>query len=332
MELHRATNTAAGRGVRTLALATAAVGTAELGLHRVVAPALAHIPGAARSVAVTDALTWAGERAFAGTAVLAVSAALAAGAVMLRDRRPLGALVLVTVIVTLIDGATAGVGFAFAGHVFALAAMVAIAGDAARSGGPSSRLSFAALGLTALGLGAAQWPLLVDSWSALIGGPAASGSALMAWTLAEAALVAAPVGFALAVLAAGTPTRLAWGAATAAALLAGAFLGAEPGYAGIIAIWATGSALALPPFAYVLSAACAALVLATWLRSSSSRHLAAGLVLVAVAGVQPAVVHHNLTAVLALLLLAAAAPGHTRSSTASPAERVTVRAPLRAVE
>ncbi|MDA1002460.1 MAG: hypothetical protein O3B31_03785 [Chloroflexi bacterium] len=297
-----------------------------------VAPVLAHIPGEVPGQRFVDALAWSGERAFAGTALLVVCGVVVAGGAVFRDHRPLAVLIIASAAFTLADAATRSVGIAFAGHVLTIAAFAAIVAVAARGARPAARPVLAGLGLTAFGLAAARWPLLADSWSALLGARSGVGTAFVAWTVAEAALVAAPVAFGIALLLVTTPSRLEWAAATVAALGAGAFLAAEPGYAGLVSIWATGSTLALPTFAYVLSATCVGLVLTHWLRGPSTRHLAAGLVLLAVAGVQPAVAHHNLTAVFALLLLADASPAPSHDVRAAVPERGTVGSAVGALE
>ena len=56
---------------------------------------------------------------------------------------------------------------------------------------------------------------------------------------------------------------------------------------------------------YVGAGAAVGLLLAKWLTNRSTRHLAAGLALLAVAGIEPTLVHHNVTALVALLALAA---------------------------
>lgn len=319
-------------GVRVLALAAALLGSVELGVHRVVVPVLAHIPGEVPGPRFVDALAWSGERAFAGTALLVVCGVVVAGGAALREHRPLAVLIIASAAFTLADAATRSAGIAFAGHVLTVAAFAAIVATAVRHSPPAARPVLAGLGLTAFGLAAAQWPLLADSWSALLGARSGVGTAFAAWTVAEIALVAAPVAFATALLLVTTPSRLEWGAATVAALGAGAFLGAEPGYAGLVSIWATGSTLALPAFAYVLSATCVGLLLTHGLRRTPTRHLAAGLVLLAVAGVQPAVAHHNLTALFALLLLAEAGAIPLPEARARAIERSTLGRVVGALE
>jgi hypothetical protein len=46
----------------------------------------------------------------------------------------------------------------------------------------------------------------------------------------------------------------------------------------------------------------------SWLSDRTTRHLAAGLVLLLVAGVEPTLVHHSVTALLALVTLGAKSP------------------------
>ena len=73
----------------------------------------------------------------------------------------------------------------------------------------------------------------------------------------------------------------------------------------LVALWASGATLWMPSLVYIGAGAAVGLLLANWLPNRSTRHLAAGLALLAVAGIEPTLVHHNVTALVALLALAA---------------------------
>ena len=62
--------------------------------------------------------------------------------------------------------------------------------------------------------------------------------------------------------------------------------------------------LSLPAPLYIIAGAAAAFTLVSWSDDPSTRHLAIGFVLLVVAGVHVSVLHHNLTALAALALLA----------------------------
>ncbi len=277
---------------RTILLAAAATGAAELILHRVVAPVLAHIPSDGAGRAITDAARLGGDRAFHATALLVVVGLLAylATASWRRDITPsLVALAAASTLVLLLSNAPPALA-----HVALIAAVVGLAA-AALARGP--RLLALPVAVAAAAMVAARVPLLLDSLAL------PSGDATTA-TVAEAAFVLVPPLLAASLLARTSPPRVAWVAAGGTSLVAAAALASSPSYTAILSAWSTGVTLSLPVPLYIVAAGCAAFVLVSWLAEPSSRHLAAGLVLLAVAGVHPAVVHHNVTAVLALLLLA----------------------------
>jgi hypothetical protein len=122
--------------------------------------------------------------------------------------------------------------------------------------------------------------------------------------ISELLLLATFMAAAVATSARGNVPHAAWIAAVAASALAAAILARDPANAAILSRWAFGATLSLPTVLYIAAAASGALALVTWLLDPASRHLAAGLVLVAVAGAQPAYVHHNLTLLFAAALLA----------------------------
>ncbi len=95
-----------------------------------------------------------------------------------------------------------------------------------------------------------------------------------------------------------------WGGALAGGVVAAGAIVFGDSFAAVGATWAIGATLALPPMLYIAGAAGFGLVVATWVTRDAARPLVAALVLLAVAGIQPAVIHHSLTALLALAVLA----------------------------
>ena len=296
--------TAPARGLHqltaTLVLAAALLGLAEVALGRMVAPALSHIPTSSLGQHIGQAADAGGASALSATALLVIAAALTFAIGQFgRDRAaslPLAAAVSATTLMALDPGH----GGATAGRIVLVCAATAVAGVAMAR---LPRWHAAAVAVAALAVIAGQWPLVAEALAAGGGGAAADpGNA--AAGVAELSLVTVPILLAFALLQERRPPRGAWVTAVAASVLSAALLAREPSYTAILSTWATGATLSLPPFLYIFAAGCAALVLASSLSERSSHHLAAGLVLLAVAGVQPALVHHNLTALLALALLA----------------------------
>ena len=179
-------------------------------------------------------------------------------------------------------------------HVALIAAVAGLAAATLARGPTLLALPMAA---AAAAMVPARVPLLLDALALPSGDVAAA-------TAAEAAFVLVPPLLAAGLLVRTSPPRAAWLAAGGMSLVASAALASSPSYTAILSAWSTGVTLSLPVPLYIAAAGCAAFVLVSWLAEPSSRHLAAGLVLLAVAGVHPAVVHHNITAVLTLLLLA----------------------------
>jgi hypothetical protein len=122
--------------------------------------------------------------------------------------------------------------------------------------------------------------------------------------LAEVALLVALIGAGLSALASAAASRAGWTWAVVASVLVAALVARDPASAAILSRWATGVTLSLPPLIYIAAASSATLAIVSWLPDRSSRHLAAAVVLILVAGVQPALVHHNLTLLFAAMLLA----------------------------
>ena len=268
---------------RSLLLAGAAAGTAEVLIQRIggaVAAGIAIPPVLARAIEAV------GEASTAVTAVLVVgaAAALMAGP---DHRRGLavGLVTLTALAAQPLDGAGLG-------SLPQLAFLIAVGLIVWSSSGPLSRA--AAVMLIGAGMAAGQVGLL---WSQGV---------LALRSAGEAGIVAGVV-----ILAVGTawerPIGLGgWIGAAAAGVVAGAALTLRPGYTALAALWASGATLWLPVLVYVAAASAVGLLLITWLRHPESRHLVAGLVLVGVAGLPPALAHHNITATLALVALASA--------------------------
>jgi hypothetical protein len=77
----------------------------------------------------------------------------------------------------------------------------------------------------------------------------------------------------------------------------------EPATVAITSLWAIGFTMSLPAVLYFAAVAAAVSAILIWFRDGGSRHLAVGVVLLFVAGIQPQAVHHSLTASLGLILL-----------------------------
>ena len=124
---------------------------------------------------------------------------------------------------------------------------------------------------------------------------------MAARVIAETALVVALFLFAASV--AGWSRRSVIGLMARGAIVAAAALVSDR--TPLVALWASGATLWMPSLVYIGAGAAVGLLLANWLPNRSTRHLAAGLALLAVAGIEPTLVHHNVTALVALLALAA---------------------------
>ena len=268
---------------RSLLLASAAAGAAEVLIHRIggaVAASIATPPGLARAVEAVGGVST------AVTAVLVVggAAALLAGP---DHRRGLavGLVTLTALTVQPLDGAGLGL--------------------------LSQRAFFTAVGVI---VWSSSGPLWRGAAVMLIGSGMAAGQVGLLWSqpglalrsAGEASIVAGVV-----ILGVGTASERSiglwgWIGAAGAGVVAGAALTVQPTYTALAALWTWGATLWLPVLAYVAAAAAAGLLLMTWLRHAHSRHLAAGLVLLGVAGLPPALAHHNITATLALIALASA--------------------------
>ncbi len=302
MALQRSAITARVPLWRAVLLAAALTALAELALYRVVLPIVSHVPGSGPS-ALTRGLQLAAERSFEATAVLVlVGAALLAWARLRQD--PATAVALIAALASVVAATAFSEGWAaLAARVVLLASVLVVAVGAWVQPLRSSLAMRSAVAAAAVVVVAGQWPLLVEDVATVARGLQGASPAV-GTTVGELALLCTPMLLALAYVQRRSPPNTAWVAAGAAALLTGALFAMRPDDTAIVSLWAVGVTLSLPAALYIVSASCAAFVLAGWLAESSTRPLAAGLVLLAVSGLQPAVVHHNLTAVVALALLA----------------------------
>ena len=278
---------------RAFVLSAATLGTLELAIDRVAAPILAHIPRDAAAPLVAEVASFLGQRALAATALLVALAALVVAATPRPDgwgSRVADAAVGATALLTAATDASLA---ALTMHVAVVCAAIVV-GVRVRSAGVVLAAAAVAMG---------QIPLALDRVADVLAVAAPSTNVALL-TAAEAALMLAPIALAVELVRRESPSTLAWSVALLGGLAVSAALARSPSYVAITSLWATGVTLSLSPVLYVIAAACAALVMTTWLSRPATRHLAAGLALLVVAGPQPAVVHHNLTAVLALVLLA----------------------------
>jgi hypothetical protein len=267
----------------------AVTGLVEILIDRMAAPAMAGAlgPSAAPVVSIAGRV---GTLAVSVTAVLVLLAA-SARAAHAWDRHRVFALAAVTAVVaSVVAGLIPSRMAVFAVHASVAVAAAAILATAARR---ASLPYVGALWALALAVVAGQWSL-----SGL-----GIGSTLAFRAVEEAALVLTVVLLALAVSRASRGGMIPlFGLAAGAGL---AYVSLASDYTPFAALWATGAMLWLPSLAYVGAAAAVGYVLAAWLSDPARRHLSAGLVLLAVAGVEPVLVHHSVTALLAFATLGA---------------------------
>ncbi len=274
------------RVARASALAAGGLALAELALQRVGAPVASHVPGTPGGRRLADVFGTAGDLAAGAVAVLVV--ATAAGLVAGFRRRPLLASALAAATLSTVI-ATAGGAPAALSHLTVIIAAALVVGFAVAVSSP----------LHAAGVATAGAVVVAGQWALLDGAGAAGAGAL-----AEVAIVGVPLCLVAGLLRARRPAPLAWLGAGIAAGLVAAVLLVQPGHAALVALWSVGAALALPTPLYVVGAGAVGLLVADWMATPGRRHRAAGLLLLIVAGLQPTLVHHNLTALIGLLLLA----------------------------
>jgi hypothetical protein len=284
---------------RSILLAAAIAAAAELALYRVTLPVASHIPGADLGGAGRG-LEVAAQLAFHATAVLVIAGAALLARHTIHSRPALSIALAAALASVAIATALPGGWAELVARGVLLIALALVVASAWTRLPAAFALAHAAAALAVL---AGQWPLLLED-AAEATGTSGTTAAAVSSSVGELALVLTPVLFALAYMRWRSPSGAAWAAAAGAGLLVAALLARQPDYAAIVSTWAVGATLSLPPFLYIVAATCTALVTVDWLREPATRPLAAGLVLLAVAALQPGVVHHNLTAVLALALLA----------------------------
>ncbi len=261
-----------------LTVAAAVGGAAEIALQRIAVPVSAHValPGA-------EWLPAFGDFAAGATAALVVGA-VAALAFALRRRAAVAAVLAAGLGATLV--AVALPDRQRFGYLVVAAGLLVIPVLRARD------LAWtAALGAAAVATVAGLWPLV------------SGGGVDEARTLAEIAVVAAPLIVATGIVRRQPVPAVAWAWAVAAGGLAAVAVTIRLDTVAMATVWALGITLALPAVAYVAAAAAAGLVVATWWADPARRIWIAGAVLLGVAGLQPAAVHHSLTALVALAVL-----------------------------
>ena len=269
-----------------ITIAAAVGGVVELLLERVAGPILTHAAGPSLAPVAAMASNL-GTLVVSVTAVLVLLAAVAWAGVAWESHRIVGAAILAAVVTALAAGVFAGSGALTLLH---LSVAVAAVGTALVLRLPG--ISGIAVTAVAVAIVAGQWSL----------GSAGGEFTVPARVVAEAALVIALFLFAASV-AGSCPRRRAVVGLTVGAVVAVAALLSDR--TPLVALWASGATLWMPSLVYIGAGAALGILLINWLPNRSMRHLAAGLALLAVAGIEPTLVHHNVTALVALLALAA---------------------------
>lgn len=270
--------------VPTFAIAAAAAGIVEVAVARVGAPLLGFLaPDGAAAGAILEAV---GRGATAATALLVVAATgLIVGwhrGTLTAIALPFGALVL-----TLTATANASPGLLAASH---LATAAAVYGLVLGNQGSGSG------GRTALTLGAVA--VVAGQLSFLAAGGASTGL----HRLAQAALILLPAVTAWNLRS--MVGRFTWVAAGAGAVAMWAALAVRSPEMAMLSTWAIGATLAIPALTLVAAAAGWVALAGAAIRRPGLHLVVAGVVLLWVAGVQPTAVHHNLTGLLGVMVLA----------------------------
>lgn len=300
--------------VRSLALALALVGTIEVVLHRTAAPIVSHLPGIPGGATTADVVRLAGDAALGATSLLVPLLALALGLHLWRRHRLVSILLLGAFGVAL--GVVVPAGSAWSAPVYALVAVtsISVVVMAARS---VPRLHAVAVGVAALGFLAGLYPIAAEAFAST-GLLPTTGVGGVSWrTLAEIGLVVSAVLFGTTALRT-APSRAAWWSAAMTAGVVAVVIAFRPDYVAMSSLWAFGVTLTLPPALYIAGAAGFAAAVVAWLAVPATRHRAAGIVLLAVVGIAPALVHHDVTLVLALVLLAMPVLGADDSTERAP--------------
>ena len=285
------TNTAPSftRLAPALTVAAAAGGVLEVLLERVAGPILTHAAGPSLAPVATM-VSRAGTLAVAVTAVLVLLAAVAWAGVAWERHRIVGAAILAAVVTGLAAGVFGGsVTFTLLHLSVAVAAIGTV-------------LVLRLPGIYGIAVAAVAVAIVAGQWSL---GSQGGEFTVPARVIAEAALVVALIFFAASV--AGWSRRHSVVGLTIGAVVATAALLSDR--TPLVALGASGATLWMPSLVYIGAGAALGLLLANWLPNRSTRHLAGGLALLAVAGIEPTLVHHNVTALVALLALAAPTTG-----------------------
>ena len=263
--------------------AAAVSGSAEVLLDRMAAPALGRLSIGAPAVFIA----WFGGLAVSITAVF-VLLATAVWAAFGWESHPVFAVsASIAVVTTVIAGLVPASDALLVLHISVMAA----AASCLAIGVKSASLPYAgALWGVTLFVVAGQWSLM-----------SVGGSSMASRTVAEAALVLALVLLALALFRDSRAKPLSLLGAALGATLAAVSLLSD--YTPLVALSATGVMLWLPSLFYVAAGGAAGLVLATGFVHRATRYLSGALVLMVVAGIEPDLVHHNVTALLALIVL-----------------------------
>ncbi len=272
-----------------ITIAAAVAGVVEVLLERVAGPILTHAAGPSLAPVAAMASNL-GTFVVSVTAVLVLLAAVAWAGVAWARHRIVGAAILAAVVTALAAGVFAGSGTLTLLH---LSVAVAAIGTV---------LVLRLPGIYGIAVAAVAVAIVAGQWSL---GSQGGEFTVPARVIAEAALVVALILFAASV--AGWSRRRSVVGLTIGAVVATAALLSDR--TPLVALWASGATLWMPSLVYIGAGAALGLLLANWLPNRSTRHLAGGLALLAVAGIEPTLVHHNVTALVALLALAAPTAG-----------------------
>jgi hypothetical protein len=272
-----------------LTSAAAVAALVEVLVDRIAAPALAGALGSSAS-AVTARVAWVGTLAVSVTAVLVLLAVVAWAAHAWDRHRVFSLSAMTAVVATVAAGLVSGRAVVFVVYIsVSVAAVASLAIGTRRESLPY----LGALWAVAFVVVAGQWLL-----SGL-----GNSSTLAGRVVVEGALVLAVVFLALAVsLSARGSLAPLLGLGTGAGL---ALVSLASDYTPFVALSATGAMLWLPSLVYVGAAAAVGYVLASWVSGRTARHIPLALVLLLAAGVEATLVHHSVTALLALVTLCA---------------------------
>lgn len=269
-----------------ITIAAAVGGVVEVLLERVAGPILSHAAGPSLAPVAAMASNL-GTLVVSVTEVLVLLAAVAWAGVAWESHRIVGAAILAAVVTALAAGVFGGSGTLFLLH---LSVAVAVIGTV---------LVLQLPGIYRIGVAAVAVAIVAGQWS--LASPGGEFT-VPARVIAEAALVIALFLFAASATGSCPRRRAVVGLTVGAVVAAVALLSDRTP---LVALWASGATLWMPSLVYIGAGAAVGLLLAKWLPNRSTRHLPAGLALLAVAGIEPTLVHHNVTALVALLALAA---------------------------